>query len=357
MRQFLTGVLLALSVLVRAQSLPVWYESASRASAYPSEVYITGFAMQKVGSGESAEKAQASAAEKARVNAIATIQVRVKNETEDRLQQLQIKGGEGTKNAMQRYLQSVTRSSVDMEVSGLKTETCYDAANGRAAGFAYIKKSELIRQTDRKLPQTLSKIENGLDEMDELSRTAQKMQARQRGEKIAPLFVQAEELQRLLIALDPYADEESLQNELLTSLQKRYLQAMSALQNGIYVCLRCSATLPDGSKYPALKGEITGALSPLGCTFTDNEAEADWLVNVSVTSREYNAATYGQVTSYFTYVEADVTVTKVNTGQTVYEDRLSEKGGHTHNYEQAARDGYKHLSPKISDTIKQQIQK
>ena len=356
MKYYLTSVLLAVPILLQAQNLPLWYEASSRSLAYPSDVYITGFAMQKVGNGESLEKALSSVTEKARVNAVSTIQVRIENETEDRLAQLQYKGTEGTKNAMQRYLQSVTHSSVDMEVSGLKFETCHDAANGRVAGFAYVKKAELIRQTDRKLTQTLSKIENGLDEMDELSRTAQKVQARQRGETLLHLFVQAEELQRLLIALDPYADDESLQTVLLVSLQKRYLQTMSALQNGIYVCLRCNASLPNGSKYTALKGEITGALSPLGCSFTDNAADADWLVVVDVTSREYNAYAVGEYMSYFTYVEADVSIKKVNTGQTVYEERLSVKGSHTHNYEQAARDGYKNISPKINQIIKEQIQ-
>ncbi|MBP5477140.1 MAG: hypothetical protein J6Y00_05585 [Paludibacteraceae bacterium] len=356
MKYYLTSILLAVAVGLQAQGLPVWYNASSRASTYPSDVYITGFAMQKVGSGESVESAIASVTEKARVNAVSTIQVRVKNETEDRMEQLQYKMEGTAKNAMQRYLQSVTRSSVDMEVTGLKIETCYDAANGRVAGFAFVKKAELIRQTDRKLTQVLSKIENGLDEMEELSRTAQKMQARKRGEKLAQLFVQADELQRLLIAVDPFADDESLQTEQLVSLQKRYLQAMSSLQNGIYVCLKCTATLPDGRRYTALKGEITGALSPLGCSFTDNEGEADWLITVDAESREYNAHTAGEYTSYFVYIDADVSVTKVKTGQTVYEDRLTEKGSHTHNYEQAARDGYKNISPKISAIIKQQIQ-
>lgn len=356
MKCFLTSLLLFLAVGLQAQSLPVWYNASSRASAYPSDVYITGFAMQKVADGESVDNATAAVSEKARVNAVATIQVRVKNETEDRMEQLQYKMDGTAKNAMQRYLQSVTRSSVDMEVSGLKIETCYDAANGRVAGFAFVKKAELIRQTDRKLTQTLSKIENGLDEMEELARTAQKMQARTRGAKLANLFAQADELQRLLIAIDPFADDDSLQTELLVSLQRRYIQAMSALQNGIYVCLKCAATLPDGKNYTALKGEIKGALSPIGCSFTDNDNEADWLITVQAESREYNTHTVGQYSSYFVYIDADLSVTKVKTGQTVYENRLTEKGSHTHNYEQAARNGYKNISPKICAVIKQQIQ-
>lgn len=360
MKHYLTSLLLVVSLALWAEDAPVWYNAASRASSYPSDLFITGFAMQKVNNGESVEKAQEAVIEKARANAVSTIEVRVQNETEDRLQQLQYKGSDGTKNALQRYLQSVTRSSVDMEVSGLKFETYHDAANGRVAGFAFIKKTELIRQTDRKLTATLSKIETGLDEMDELTRLGQKMQARQRGENLAPLFVKAEELQRILIAVDLFADEESLQTEQLKNLQKRYLQAMAALKNGINICLVCNAYLFDGAKYDALKKEIQGELSKMGCTFVTNPELSDWNITVIAKAREYRAYTTGNHTSYSVYVDTQISIIKTATGQRIFEDQLPEaetKGNHTVNYEQAAREAYKkNITPKVTAIIKEQIQ-
>lgn len=359
MKHYLTSLLLVVSLALWAEDAPVWYNAASRASAYPSEIFVTGFAMQKVNSCESVEKAQEAVIEKARANAVSTIEVRIQNETEDRLQQLQYKGSDGTMNALQRYLQSVTRSSVDMEISGLKFEAYHDAANGRVAGFAYVKKTELIRQTDRKLTSTLSKIENGLDEMDELIRLGQKLQARQRGEKLAPLFVKAEDLQRLLIAVDPYADEESLQTEQLKSLQKRYIQAMAALKNGINIYLVCNASLCDGATYDALKKEVQGELSKMGCTFVTSPEQSDWDIKVVAKAREYRATTYGQYTNYSVYVDTQISITRTATGQLIFGDQLPEaetKGNHTVNYEQAARDAYKKISPKVSAIIKEQIQ-
>ena len=111
-----------------------------------------------------------------------------------------------------------------------------------------------------------------------------------------------------------------------------------------------------GQTYNALKGEIQGALSPMGCTFVRSGSEADWVITIAATAREYNKSDFGGVSSYFAYVDAKISIEKGATGQRIYEDAISEKGGHTHNYEQAARQAYKDISPKISKIIKEQIQ-
>ena len=43
------------------------------------------------------------------------------------------------------------------------------------------------------------------------------------------------------------------------------------------------------------------------------------------------------------------------TGQKIYEGEISEKGSHTHNYNQAARDGYKRISKQISEILLKNI--
>ena len=94
----------------------------------------------------------------------------------------------------------------------------------------------------------------------------------------------------------------------------------------------------------------------MGCNFVANAAQSDWAIYVTAPSREYNKSTYGNVTNYFVYVDANIIVDKTPTGQRIFEDQISEKGGHTHNFEQAACDAYKQISPKISKIIKEQIQ-
>ena len=47
---------------------------------------------------------------------------------------------------------------------------------------------------------------------------------------------------------------------------------------------------------------------------------------------------------------------KVSQGQCILERTFSEKGGHTHNFQRAASEAYKYISPKIASIIKEQIQ-
>ena len=82
----------------------------------------------------------------------------------------------------------------------------------------------------------------------------------------------------------------------------------------------------------------------------------DSIESILSEARKYNAADYGGNMQYFCYVDVKITIKKIATGQSIYENQMSEKGGHSLGYDNAARVAYQELSPKISDIIKQQIQ-
>ena len=112
-----------------------------------------------------------------------------------------------------------------------------------------------------------------------------------------------------------------------------------------------------GQNYSALKGEIEGALSPMGCTFVSSADQSDWAIYITASAREYNKIGEGTDAQYVVYIDTKLSIDKTTTGQRVYEEQLKpEKGMWTLSYEQAARDGYKQIAKKLSDSIKQQIQ-
>lgn len=76
-------------------------------------------------------------------------------------------------------------------------------------------------------------------------------------------------------------------------------------------------------------------------TKSKSEASADWAITIKASSRQYNTMDFGSSVNYFSYVDAEIAVEKVVTNQRIYEDMLTEKGGHTHNFTEAARDAYK----------------
>ncbi len=352
---FIIILLSALSLTAFAQSTPNWYDGDMRRSYYPAGQYFIGFAEGQRMNGESMETTTTRLKEAAKVEAISTIRVHVKNTTVSNSLSQTLHTMEGTFRQSTREFSSSTEATVDMEIPGLQIESWQNPQNGNIAAFAWVKKSTLIRQLEKKITVCLTKIETSLDQIDQLVQTGQKMQARELAKKTLPQFEEIDEAQRVLVAVDENADDESLQLQETHKLQQRLTGVIAQLKNGINLYLSVDANM-FGTQYTALKSEIQGELSKLGCNFVTNAEQSDWAVYVNAPARQYNKADFGGVSSYFVYVDATIIVDKTTTGQRVYKDYISEKGGHTHNYEQAACQAYKDIAPKISNAIKQQVQ-
>jgi hypothetical protein len=207
----------------------------------------------------------------------------------------------------------------------------------------------------RRIVANNAKAEVELESIETMVNRGEKAQAKNNLPKIQALIDDIENDQRIMLSIDADVTDEDLAIEETNTLKKRYQALTSDLKNGINIFLSCHAYI-FGQTYNALKGEIQGALSPMGCTFVRSGSEADWVITITATAREYNKYDSGSVSSYYAYVDAKISIEKGATGQRIYEDAISEKGGHTHNFEQAARTAYKSLSPKISKIIKEQIQ-
>ena len=91
----------------------------------------------------------------------------------------------------------------------------------------------------------------------------------------------------------------------------------------------------------------------MGCTFTTNEAEADWVICLKGTTQEYNTM---QNSSYSAFVVmADVAIEIAKKGQIIYSGNVSQKGVHTINTEQAAKEAYSEASKAIAAQINEII--
>lgn len=131
---------------------------------------------------------------------------------------------------------------------------------------------------------------------------------------------------------------------------------VAQLKNGLNIYISCHAYM-FGQNYNALKEEIEGALSSMGCTFVSRADQSDWAIYITASAREYNKIGEGNDAQYVVYVDTKLSIDKTTTGQRIYEEQLKpEKGMWNFSYEQAARDGYKQIAPKLSTIIKKQIQ-
>ena len=337
-----------------AQLPPEWYDHDMRRMAYPDSEYFTGYAESTPMANERVEVATQRLKDAARVEALSTIRVHIKNNTTNNALSQTLRNNEGTFRQSMREFTSSTTTSVDMKIPGLQIEAWRDPQTGTISAFAYVKKSTLIRQLEKQITVALTKVEMSLDQIDQLIATGQKLQARSVAENALPLFAEVDEAQKLLVAVDADATEETLMLPETRQLQQRLMAMVAQLKNALTICLRADAKI-FSSAYPALQAELQGHLSKLGCNFVTDPSTADWVIDISAQAREYNTMTMGNVSTYFVYVDANIAITKTATGQRVYENMFSEKGGHTHNYEQAARDAYKCVTPKICQVVEEQV--
>ena len=352
MKNLLVILLSALSFAAFAQQ-PDWYDSNSRAFNYPIKQYFVGYEEGQKRSNESIEAAISRMKNAARVEAASTIRVYVQNTTDIKGSSTTIEMMEGSFYHSMEEFSSHTRTSVDIEIPGLQVEAWHNPQTGEIAAFAYVKKSTLIRQLERKINIGLSNIKTSLDQIDQLIANGDKLQARELADKKMPHFREIFETQKLLSSVDETDDIEGLQLEETSALLQRLTGLVSQLKNGINIYLSCKTFMLNG-RYEALEGKIKGELSPMGCTFVDSADKSDWAIYVSAKTREHD---YKSATVYFVYVDAKIDIDKTATGQRIYSEQLeSEKGGGTNSYDEATRTAYKQITPTIIKKIKQQIQ-
>lgn len=337
-----------------SQLPPEWCNHDLRRVAYPDSEYFTGYAEGSPMTGERIEVATQRLKDAARVEAVSTIRVHIKNNTTNNALSQTLRSNEGTFRQSMREFTSSTTTSVDIQIPGLQIEAWRSPQTGTIVAFAYVKKSTLIRQLEKQITVALTKVEMSLDQTDQLIATGQKLQARSAAEKALPLFAEVDEAQKLLVAVDSDATEETLMLSETRQLQQRLMAMVAQLKNALTICLKADAKI-FSSTYLALQEELKGALSQLGCNFVTDPSTADWVIDLAAQAREYNTMTMGNVNTYFVYVDATVSITKTATGQRVYENIFTEKGGHTHNYHQAAREAYKYLTPKLRTAIESQV--
>lgn len=355
-RLYILTYFLCLYTILFAQSAPTWYDFNMRKMIYADTEYFTGFAEGSLIVNERPEVATQRLKDAARVEAVSTIQVHVKDQTTNNIVSKQLSTMDGDFWNVMNTFTSSTTTSVDMNIPGLQIESWRDPQMGTISAFAYVKKSTLIRQLEKQITVALTKVEMSLNQIDQLIVTGQKLQARSTAENAVPYFAEVDEAQKLLVAVDADATEETLMLPETRQLQQRLMAMVAQLKNALTICLRADAKIFN-SAYPALQAELQGHLSKIGCNFVTDPNTADWVIDISAQAREYNTMTMGNVSTYFVYVDANVAITKTATGQRVYENMFSEKGGHTHNYEQAARDAYKYLLLKLREVLDEQIAK
>ena len=120
------------------------------------------------------------------------------------------------------------------------------------------------------------------------------------------------------------------------------------------IFLDCSA-LTTSYTYTHLRGDLAGCLSQAGYTVVTSASEAMWTVQVNGSIGKQQQTVIASKTWYFTEVIVSVMIDRGVYAKRIYETNLTQKGSHLTDFDEAALDAYRRITPKICETIVQQI--
>ena len=247
-----------------------------------------------------------------------------------------------------------TTFATDIDVTLLLTKSHFNPHVNKIYAIAYVNKQEAARFYKRQTDVIFNDVEKHLSVADTYVETGFVAKAKDELKKTEQEFAKLEKpvFFMTLFALPDYELQEVLKRR--NELEQTVKRKIADMEYGINIYVECNADM-FGQKYPNLQKELKAKLSETGCSFTDDKASATWAVIINANSREYNKVNLGNTSNYFSYVDAEITLEKVVAGKTVYEDMITEKGGHTHGFTEAARDAYKKISPKIIELVTENI--
>lgn len=211
------------------------------------------------------------------------------------------------------------------------------------------------RQLAQQITMEVDAIDATLPQINILIKKGEKAQAKTLIEKT---IRQIEVVEASYKRLGQMSDAENADVPSLSQLQetKRYLTNKANQLRYTAIYITCAANL-FGEDYSSFCEEINSALTEFDVSFVDDEESAEWVVSVMAKACEHTKQEMNGTTTYYAYADAELSIVKTATDKRVYQKRLSEKGGHFHSYDKAAREAYKHLIPRLSAAIKEQIEK
>ncbi|MBQ4507619.1 MAG: hypothetical protein II970_01810 [Paludibacteraceae bacterium] len=339
-------------LLAAKPEIPDWVNPVLRTELYPAGTYYTGFSSLKPEKNEDKDKVYERVRQNARIEAVASIQVTVEQSIDRFIQNTQSRSDVSTRDIM--TTRSNTQTGIK-DIPGLKVELWENIKTGEVYAFAWVKKANLYKQLIRRTAVNLAKIENAIQNAEALAGRGEKGQAKSQLADMTTLFEDIENDQRVMLSIDASTTDEDLSLQETSLLKERFLSLSADLKNSIAVYIDCKAQLFE-REYTPLESMLKGNLQKSDLSFTDSADGADWVVKVQAEAREYRKSDFGGVSSYFVYVDADVAIDKTASGKRVYQNMISEKGGHTVGFVQAAEEAYRQIAPLISEAIKKQIE-
>ena len=233
---------------------PFWCNDTWRATNYPREHYVQGFVIGTIQAGESIEQTYQRLKEKAQAEALQNI-IATQNATKD--------------------------------IPNLSVESWHNPQTNEVFAFAWAKKEDLTRTLKKQIISRVTRAEMAIEEAEGLLAEGEKSAARKAIAKAIEHLQQVEDQQKMVQSVDSNTEMEDIAFAESNALKQRATALQQQLKHGVTVYIAGNVTIFDKS-YPTFINQIKQQISGMGCTFTTNEAEADWVIRLQGTTRVYN---------------------------------------------------------------------
>lgn len=356
MRKIVLIVSLLCSVLIIAQdAAPKWYNEELRVLIYPRTDYVIGFIVGEIQQGESVEQTHQRLKEKAQAEAVGNILTTVEHTSLSNVQSTQISGTSGFSEIVKEdFKTNTTIYAAVKDIPNLSVESWQKPNTNEVYAFAWVKKSTISTTLQKRIISLMTRAEISLENAERMYSNGEKIMAREQLEECAKYIQQVEQCQKIVHSVDEWIKYDDLSFEEMNILKQKVVSLFNQLKNSIFVCVSGDIKVFD-SDYSLFINSIKQGVSTLGCTFTSQSSNADWIIRLQGTTREYNQLHAKDFTAYFVFAEVSLQITKGINSNIIYEGVHTAKGSHTLNREEAAYDAYKELSKSITQQIKEII--
>jgi hypothetical protein len=335
---------IGISYFAYSQNDPSWLIDSWRIEQYPSSVFITGFVQDGINKNETIAEATERVKNMARANLSESILASVQSVSDSYSKSIIEKNAKTFNETVTETLQSQIKVSSKLDINGIRVESY--VKNNMVYGFAFANKYEVIGYYKANLNLKVQQIEGFINTATELENNREKKKAKDEFNKTLPIFTEIAEAQGILSALDKNISDDDLKMQKTMSLYNEVAQANARLAQGINIYMTTNEDL-FGDPASSIENNLKAILSKNGCNFVTDTETADWKIDISASSRQYNRADG----IYYSYVDAAVKLYKAPSEKHVYQNEISEKGGHNKSYKDAARKAYDEISIQISNEI------
>jgi hypothetical protein len=303
MKKLLFAILLGLPLIVSGQEAsPMWMDDLYRKTNYPTDVWYTGFAHDRLKEGADVAAALKAVELDARNRLSESIIVTVESVSQVGNSSSQtFADGRQTEVITTEYQQAI-KTATSATTVHTDIESFYNPTTNDIYALAAVKRVDLRAFYIRQIDLDLNNVGMAIELSGQLVASGKKMSARRKIEEAKQMLQNVEALSNLSIAVDARIGDGELQVARAKNLRQTVEQLLIDLEQSTMVWVDSS-----GDATGIFSDIIKQALSENGCSIVDVRDEADYELTLSTSSTQRSGGTgpYA-VLSYYANVEGSL---------------------------------------------------